>query len=89
MFSGLTTPGHLLLLLAVVVLLFGAKKLPELARGVGKSARILKAEVSEMNNEGRDPEGRDTEAKPTPELPEGSTKRAPQADKLPDSGDRA
>lgn len=89
MFSGLTTPGHLLLLLAVVVLLFGAKKLPELARGVGKSARILKAEVSEMNTEGRDAEGRDTEAKPTPELPEGSTKRAPQADKLPDSGDRA
>jgi sec-independent protein translocase protein TatA len=89
MFSGLTTPGHLLLLLAVVVLLFGAKKLPELARGVGKSARILKAEVSEMNTEGRDTEGRDTEAKPTPELPEGSTKPATQTDKLPDSGDRA
>lgn len=94
MFSGLTTPTHLLLLLVVVVLLFGAKKLPELARGVGKSARILKAEVSEMNTEGRDTQGRDTEgrdaeAKPTPELPEGSTKRAPQADKLPESGDRA
>lgn len=34
-----------LILLFIVVLLFGAKKLPELARGLGRSMRILKDEV--------------------------------------------
>jgi sec-independent protein translocase protein TatA len=33
------------LILAVVVLLFGAKKLPELARGSGRALRIFKAET--------------------------------------------
>lgn len=32
----------LLVLLAIILLLFGAKKLPELARGVGESMRELK-----------------------------------------------
>lgn len=35
---------HLLILLLVVLLLFGAAKLPALARGVGQSVRILKSE---------------------------------------------
>jgi sec-independent protein translocase protein TatA len=40
-------PGgwELLLILAVVVLLFGAKKLPELARNSGQALRIFKAET--------------------------------------------
>ncbi|WP_425491418.1 twin-arginine translocase TatA/TatE family subunit [Nocardioides luti] len=36
---------ELLLILAVVVLLFGASKLPELARGSGRALRIFKAET--------------------------------------------
>lgn len=40
-------PWHLILVLAVVVLMFGSKKLPELARGVGQSLRILKTELRE------------------------------------------
>jgi sec-independent protein translocase protein TatA len=39
-------PPELLLLLLVLVLLFGAKKLPELARGAGQSLRIFKAETN-------------------------------------------
>ena len=41
------TPGvpEILLILLVVVLLFGAKKLPELARGSGRALRIFKAET--------------------------------------------
>ena len=39
------TPWHLLILLVLVILLFSAKKLPELARNVGQSTRILKAEM--------------------------------------------
>jgi sec-independent protein translocase protein TatA len=38
-------PTEILLILAVVVLLFGAKKLPELARGSGRALRIFKSEV--------------------------------------------
>lgn len=37
--------SELLILLLVVLLLFGAKRLPETARGLGKSLRILKAET--------------------------------------------
>ncbi|MFJ4192191.1 Sec-independent protein translocase subunit TatA [Kitasatospora sp. NPDC089509] len=44
-------PWHLLVVLAVVVLLFGSKKLPEMARGLGKSMRILKAETAAMREE--------------------------------------
>jgi sec-independent protein translocase protein TatA len=36
---------HWLIVIGVFVLLFGARKLPEAARGLGRSARILKAEL--------------------------------------------
>ncbi|WP_107407533.1 twin-arginine translocase TatA/TatE family subunit [Streptomyces griseus] len=38
------------IILIVVILLVGAKKLPELARSAGKSARILKAEARALRN---------------------------------------
>lgn len=38
-------PTELLIILAVIVLLFGASKLPELARGSGRALRIFKAET--------------------------------------------
>ncbi|MQS13458.1 twin-arginine translocase TatA/TatE family subunit [Streptomyces kaniharaensis] len=44
-------PWHLLVVLAVVVLLFGSKKLPEMARGLGKSMRILKAETKALRED--------------------------------------
>lgn len=36
---------EVILVLAVLLLLFGAKKLPELSRGLGRSLRIFKAET--------------------------------------------
>ncbi|MFJ4037410.1 twin-arginine translocase TatA/TatE family subunit [Microbacterium sp. NPDC090007] len=42
---------HLLLILAVVVLLFGAAKLPALAKSVGQSVRILRSETAEVTGE--------------------------------------
>lgn len=39
------TGWHALIVLAVVILIFGAAKLPALARSVGQSMRILKDEV--------------------------------------------
>ncbi len=44
--SGALSPVHWLIIIGVLVLLFGAKKLPDAARGVGQSLRIFKSEVS-------------------------------------------
>jgi len=38
-------PPEIILILLVLVLLFGAKKLPELARGSGRALRIFKSET--------------------------------------------
>ncbi|MFJ9547458.1 twin-arginine translocase TatA/TatE family subunit [Streptomyces erythrochromogenes] len=37
--------SEIAIILIILVLVFGAKKLPELARSMGKSARILKSEA--------------------------------------------
>lgn len=47
---------HLVVLLVVVVVLFGANRLPDLARSVGQSLKIFKAEVSDLANDDK-PEG--------------------------------
>jgi TatA/E family protein of Tat protein translocase len=47
----LREPSHILLLLIVVVVLFGAKRLPDSARSLGRSMRIFKSEIKEMKND--------------------------------------
>ena len=42
---------HLLVILAIVLLLFGAPKLPGLARSLGQSMRIFRSEVKTMKDE--------------------------------------
>jgi sec-independent protein translocase protein TatA len=42
---GALRPWHIFILVAVLILLFGAKRLPDAARGLGRSMRILKAET--------------------------------------------
>ena len=46
-------PGglELLIILLIVVLLFGAKKIPELAKGLGKGIKNLKAEMNDVSKE--------------------------------------
>ena len=39
MFAGLESPTHLIIVLVVVLLLFGAKRIPEFARGLGEGVR--------------------------------------------------
>lgn len=55
-----------LILLLIVVLLFGAKRLPDAARGLGRSLRIFKAETKALSDD-------DTAAAPVAASP------APQA----------
>ncbi|WP_207950069.1 twin-arginine translocase TatA/TatE family subunit [Nocardioides ochotonae] len=63
--AGLGTT-ELLIILAVLVLLFGASKLPELARGSGRALRIFKAETKGLmddDEELKTPEQREIEAR--------------------------
>lgn len=50
----LREPSHILILLIVVVVLFGAKRLPDSARSLGKSLRIFKGEMKEMKKDGEE-----------------------------------
>lgn len=42
---------HLLIILAVILLLFGAARLPALARSIGQSARAFRGEMKAMKEE--------------------------------------
>ncbi|SNX64727.1 sec-independent protein translocase protein TatA [Streptomyces sp. TLI_55] len=44
-------PWHLLIVAIVVIVLFGSKKLPDTARALGRSMRILKSEAQAMKDE--------------------------------------
>jgi sec-independent protein translocase protein TatA len=63
-------PGgwELIAIILVILLLFGAKKLPELARGSGRALRIFKAETKGLMDDDEDestktPEQRELEAR--------------------------
>jgi TatA/E family protein of Tat protein translocase len=63
----LREPSHILLLVLVLVILFGAKRLPDSAKSVAKSLRIFKSEMKSDKEEGKgetkaidkDPESKD------------------------------
>ncbi len=63
-------PGgqELLIILAIVVLLFGAKKIPELAKGLGKGIKNFKAEMKD--------EGTETASTEAPKKVEGTEETA-------------
>ncbi|MGC5166448.1 Sec-independent protein translocase subunit TatA [Luteimicrobium sp. DT211] len=48
---GMLKPWHIIVLVAVVLLVFGAQRLPDLARSVGQSLKIFKSEVKELTGE--------------------------------------
>lgn len=48
---------HLIIIIAIAILLFGAPKLPGLARSLGQSLRIFKSEVRQMKEDGNDTDG--------------------------------
>ena len=72
MFSGGLQWWHILIVVLVAVILFGGKRLPDAARGLGRSLRILKAEVGAMNEDKKaDPASSpsDQVSRPVPILP--------------------
>ena len=48
------SPWKVLVVAIVLIVLFGSKKLPDAARSLGKSMRILKAEVSDLHHDEAD-----------------------------------
>ncbi|AYE96330.1 twin-arginine translocase TatA/TatE family subunit [Mycobacterium paragordonae] len=64
---GSLQPWHWLILAVVVIVLFGAKRLPDAARSLGKSLRIFKSEVRELQSENKsDSSVQAPAASPTP-----------------------
>ena len=51
MFGNAFQGWHLLSILVVILLLFGAAKLPALAKSMGQSARVFKGELKAMKND--------------------------------------
>ncbi|OZM72952.1 twin-arginine translocase TatA/TatE family subunit [Amycolatopsis antarctica] len=71
-------PWHLIILVLVVVLLFGAKRLPDAARSIGKSMKIFKAETKDMKDKSEDSatdgaDSTDVETKALPQAQAGAT----------------
>lgn len=60
-------PMELLIILAIVVVIFGAGKLPEIGKGLGRSIRGFKEEVTDSANKADEAVGKattKTEARP-------------------------
>ncbi|WP_216217378.1 Sec-independent protein translocase subunit TatA [Amycolatopsis aidingensis] len=81
MFANLT-PWHLAILALVVILLFGAKKLPDAARSIGKSMKIFKAETKDMRGDKSEDKG----GKASSEEPADAEVVEPESKQLPQSG---
>ena len=58
----LREPTHILLLVLVLVILFGAKRLPDSAKSVAKSLRIFKTEMKEGKEEKPEENKKDDQA---------------------------
>ena len=51
MFEGLFQPLHLIVIFAIVLLVFGPKKLPEIGKGLGESIRGFKRAINDMDSD--------------------------------------
>ena len=75
---GAIQPWHIILVLLAFLILFGSKKLPDAARGLGRSMRIFKSEIKEMQSDGDSSSSQsgvtptDTATEAQRELPTGS-----------------
>jgi sec-independent protein translocase protein TatA len=72
---GMPQGAEWLVILAIVILVFGAAKLPDLARGTGQALRIFKSETKGLKDDD-EPEPPKT-AEPRGELPASSADESP------------
>ncbi len=81
---GMPQGAEWLIILAIVILVFGAAKLPALARSMGQSLRIFKAETKGLRDDDGDAEAKPAELPPTQRIEEPDTQAA--SEKQPGSG---
>ncbi|MFI0464601.1 MULTISPECIES: Sec-independent protein translocase subunit TatA [Saccharopolyspora] len=74
---GLPGGWELILIVLVLVLLFGATKLPQMARSLGQSARVFKAEARGMKADEEAAKKEKSEREPKPELTAGESSAPP------------
>jgi sec-independent protein translocase protein TatA len=67
--------GEMILVFLVVLLLFGAKRLPEIGSALGKGIREFKSSVREIEHELRTPDQPSHRATPPPGEEEGEPRR--------------
>jgi sec-independent protein translocase protein TatA len=70
------SPWKILIIAVVLIILFGGKKMPDAARSLGRSMRILKAEVHDLRGE------HDTEEQPEPAAQPAPALLAPQQQQM-------
>lgn len=54
-FKGLFEGWHIVIIILLLIVVFGWKRLPDAARSLGRSARILKSEIGDIKDEGKSP----------------------------------
>ena len=80
---GELSPWHLLILAAVVLVLFGAKKLPDSARALGRSMRIFKAETQGLREGDKTDDGQAQAAQSQAAQPQAAQPQAAQPQAAP------
>ena len=78
MFANGLQGWHLIILVLLVVLLFGAKRLPDAARSIGKSMKIFKAETRDLAGD-KSTSHEDAEPVETKQIPATPAPAAPAA----------
>ena len=75
---GMPQGAEWLVILAIVILVFGAAKLPDLARGTGQALRIFKAETKGLKDDDAEDDKTSSATQPPAQLPPVSDQAAPQ-----------
>jgi len=79
---GALKPWHIIVLVVILLLLFGAKRLPDAARSLGRSLRIFKAETKNLMEDdvkGK-AEAQTTNRVITPEIPDDQASPLPKVE---------
>ncbi len=85
-FGGIGAPEVIIIVL-VILLLFGGRKLPEVARGTGRALRIFKAETKGLMDDDDDDEATDHKASGTQSAQQQPTQQIAQTPAAPSATD--
>ena len=73
---------ELMVILVIVLVLFGARRVPEIGASIGKGIREFKRNISDVNNEIRQPETRSTDRLAAGEAPHENEEARPEPKRL-------